>query len=351
MDGDGSAHGRVNLIGEHTDYNLGLVLPMLIPQRTVVAVRTRTDRLMVLRSDAPGTGATQVPFDARAPRREWSDHVVGVVDVLEKHGHELRGFDALIRSDVPLGAGLASSAALAVATARALREAFGLALDDREIAELAHESEVGFVGARVGLMDQLVCSLGREGEMLFIDVRDRTTRRVPLDDLDAEIAVIDSGIRHENASGSYNERRRECDEAAKLLGVASLRDVPPTAVSDRETAGPLPATLARRVRHVVRENERVEAAVDAITAGDAKALGELLNASHRSLRDDFAVSLPAIDRIVDAAARDDAVYGARITGGGFGGSVLLLAREGGGREAAERVVAAVGGAARVVVPA
>ena len=343
MDGDGSAHGRVNLIGEHTDYNDGLVLPMLIEQRTVVAVRTRTDRVIGLRSDAPGATPVEIAFDGRTPRHDWSDHVIGVADALARQGHELRGFDALVRSDVPMGAGLASSAALAVATGRALREAFGLAIDDRAIAAAAHTSEVEFVGARVGTMDQVVCSLGREGDALFIDTRDGTTRQVALDELDADIAVIDSGITHEHASGGYNDRRRECEQAARVLRVASLRDV--TAVPPPG----LPDPLLRRVRHVVSENARVTAAVDAIERGDAGQLGRLLNASHASLRDDFAVSLPAIDRIVEAAQRDPDVFGARITGGGFGGSVLLLTRSGAARAAAERVVAASSG--RVVVPA
>ena len=339
MDGDGSAHGRVNLIGEHTDYNHGLVLPMLIPQRTVVAVRTRTDRVIAARSDAADTAPVEIAFDQLAPRRDWSDHLVGVADALAKRGHELRGFDALVRSDVPVGAGLASSAALAVATARALREAFGLAIDDRAIADVAHESEVSFVGANVGTMDQLVCSLGREGDALFIDTRDGTARQVALDELDADIAVIDSGIRHDHASGGYNARRRECEAAAKSFGVPSLRDL----VEVPTGAG----TGARRARHVVGENARVTAAVDAIERGDAAALGRLLNASHASLRDDFEVSLPAIDRIVDVAQRDRDVYGARITGGGFGGSVLLLVKAGTGRVTAERVAASSSG--RVVV--
>jgi galactokinase len=346
VDGDGAAHGRVNLVGEHTDYNGGLVLPTLIAQRTVVAIRTRTDRVISLRSNASGPGHVQTSFDARVPRHDWSDHLVGVVDVLARRGHELRGFDALVRSDVPVGAGLASSAALAVATARALREAFGLAIDDRQIAHAAHESEVRFVGARVGAMDQLVCSLGREGEALFIDTRDGAMRSVPLGDLDAEIAVIDSGIRHQHATGGYNERRAECERAARALGAESLRDV-----ADLSDLGRLEPTLARRVRHVLTENARVLAALNAIEGGEAPTLGAILNDAHASLRDDFEVSLPEIDAIVAAAGRDTRDYGARLVGGGFGGSVLLLARDGDARAAADRVVAECGGSARVVVPA
>jgi len=344
MDGDGSANGRVNIIGEHTDYNDGLVLPTLLEERTVVAVRTRTDRVIALRTDAPRAGLVELPLDRRATRHDWSDHVMGVVDVLVRRGAELRGFDALIRSDVPIGAGLASSAALAVATARALREAFGLAIDDREIAEIAHRSEVDFVGARVGTMDQLICSLGREGEALLIDTRDTTTRRIALDELDADLVVIDSGIRHEHATGGYGTRRRECEEAARLLGVASLSDA-------RADGAALPDVLARRVRHVRSENARVEAAVAAIEAGDARALGEVLSAGHASLRDDYDVSLPEIDRIVDVAQRDADVHGARLTGGGFGGCVLVLAKHDAGRAAGERIAAATRARLLAVLPA
>ena len=324
----------MNLIGEHTDYNDGLVLPTLIPQRTVVAVRSRTDHLVTVRTDARGSAPVEIVFDTRAPRHDWSDHVIGVADSLARHGHELRGFDALVRSDIPIGAGLASSAALAVATGRALRDAFGLAIDDREIAIVAHESETGYVGARVGLMDQLVCSLGREGEALYIDTRDQSTVSLELDELDAEIAVIDSGLRHHHASNAYNARRDECEEAARALGVASLRDVAPGAELAR-----LSDRLARRVRHVTSENARVTAAVAAIRAGEPRTLGAILNAGHASLRDDYEVSAPEIDRLVEAAQRDGEVFGARLTGGGFGGSVLVLARQGAARAAALRAAA------------
>jgi galactokinase len=246
---------------------------------------------------------------------------------------------------VPIGAGLSSSAALAIATARALRSAFSLGVDDREIAHAAHDAEYSFVGARVGMMDQLVCSLGLQGEALFIDTRDLRITSLALSPLDLELAVIDSGIRHDHATGGYNARRAECEAAASALGVGSLRDV----ATGANTAA-LPAELARRVRHVVGENARVEAAVRAIERGDVRSLGEIINASHASLRDDFQVSLPAIDAIVAAAQADGDVYGARLTGGGFGGSVLVLARRGAGRAAAGRAVAASGVGARVIVP-
>jgi galactokinase len=334
----------VNLVGEHTDYNEGLVLPTLIPQRVVVNVDPLADRRITLRTNAPGLSPIETRLDAIAPRHDWSDHVLGVVDALRRRGHAVGGFGAQIRSTVPVGAGLSSSAALGVATVRALREAFDIAIDDHEVALVAHESEDRFVGAHVGLMDQLVCSLGRDGEALRIDLRDRSTRRVPLDQIAMDIAVIDSGIRHQHATGSYNTRRRECDEAARALGVRTLRDVP----ADVNTTA-LPPTLARRVRHVVTENARVDAAVHAIARGDPATLGEIINASHASLRDDFQVSLPEIDDIVATAQRDADVFGARIVGGGFGGSVLVLTRREAARKVARRLATPL--SVRVVLPA
>ena len=321
------------------------MLPTLIPQQTTVEVRPRSDRVVLLRSSAAAMPEVEAHIDELMPRHDWSDYVLGVVDVLRRRGHEVRGFDAAVRSSVPVGAGLSSSAALAVATARALRQAFRLALDDREAALIAHEAEDRFVGAHVGLMDQLVCSLGREGEALFVDTRDLSTRRVPLGRLDIDLVVIDSGIRHDHATGGYNTRRQECEEAARSLGVSSLRDLAPDADLRR-----LPDAQRRRVRHVVSENARVLRAIDSIESGDAEELGTILCAGHASLRDDFEVSLPQIDRLAERAQADADVYGARLTGGGFGGCVLALAKRGAAREVAERIAAAAGGGARVVVP-
>ncbi len=345
MTSEGSAHGRVNLVGEHTDYNLGLVLPTLIPQRTTVTVAPRLDQTVRLRSDAPGTAAVEASLDALAPRHDWSDHVLGVVQVLRLRGHALGGFEGTVRSDVPIGAGLASSAALAVATTRALCRAFALAIDEREVATVAHEAEDRFVGAHVGLMDQLACSLGSEGAALFMDMRELSTRAIRLTGLDIDIALIDSGIRHAHATGAYNARRAECEEAARALGVASLREV-----RSVEAGATLPAPLGRRVRHVVSENARVEDAVAAIERGDAAGLGQIVNHAHASLRDDYEVSLPEIDALAEIAQRDPEVLGARLTGGGFGGSVLVLARHGAARRSAARVVRAAGGSATIVLP-
>lgn len=344
--GRGSAPGRVNLIGEHTDHNGGLVLPTVIPLRTTVEVTVRGDALVRLTSESPGCAPVEATVTELRRTGTWADHVLGAIWAASADGRALAGLDGSVRSAIPAGAGLASSAALIVATLRALREAFALTLGEGEIASLAHRAETEFVGARVGRMDQLVCSLGREGEALFMDMRSGAMEPVPLAALGADITVIDSGIRHDHATGAYRERREECAAAARALGVSTLRDVPPGADLTR-----LPAVLARRVRHVTSEDLRVEAAVIALRAGDAAALGELLDASHASLRDDFEVSVPAIDRIVETAQRDPDCYGARITGGGFGGCVLLLVRRGRGRAVAARIIerAAVGGS--VVLPA
>ena len=330
----------MNLIGEHTDYNDGLVLPAVIPLRTTVEISGRGDPLVRLQSESPGCAPAEALVTELRRTGTWADHVLGAVWALSADGRALGGFDGVVRSDIPPGAGLASSAALIVATLRALRTLLDLSIDDHDVAALAHRAEVEFVGARVGRMDQLVCSLGRPGEALFIDLRSGATEAVPLDALDADLVVIDSGIRHAHATGAYHDRREECAAAARVLGVDTLRHVP-----DGHDLSRLPAVLQRRVRHVMSENLRVEAAVIALRAGDAAALGELLLASHVSLRDDFEVSVPAIDRIVEAARRDAECYGARITGGGFGGCVLLLTRRGVGRRVAARVLerAAVGG--------
>ena len=342
-----SASGRVNLIGEHTDYNGGFVLPMLIPVRTTVMIRPSRDRIITLRSDAPGMEPIAGSLDDPRARGMWSDYIVGVAETLMRRGMNLGGFDAHVASEVPVGAGLASSAALLVATVRGLREAFALEIDDREVARVAHEAEYSFVGARVGRMDQLVCSIGHYGEALHIDTRDMTTTRVPLSSIDMDVAVIDSGVRHDHASSGYNTRRAECEDAAAKLGLSSLRDV-----ASETVLLPLPPVLRRRARHVFTENARVASAVDAISRGDPVALGTIVNAGHASLRDDFEVSIPVIDQIVTAAQKDPDVFGARLTGGGFGGSVLILALKGTGRGAALRAIEASGAtAAHLVVAA
>lgn len=321
-----SAPGRVNLMGEHTDYNGGLVLPAIIPQRTVVELvpsaqrRVRAVSVGVAPSDRP---LEYVPGDERAGRG-WLDYVQGVTHVLATAGFPVGGFDLRVTSDVPVGSGLSSSAALLVAVLRALRVAFALALDDVALAGVAQQAESTFVGVRVGIMDQMAASLGEEGSALFLDTRTRAWERVAVPPA-VELAVIDSGVAHRHVGGDYNTRRDECERACRLLGVGQLRDLDE---ADLPRLAMLPAPLARRARHVVTENARVLAAVAALRAGDAARLGTLFTASHVSQRDDYEVSVPEVDLLVDLARGDAGVYGARLTGGGFGGSVVLAVRRG-----------------------
>ncbi len=308
-----SAPGRVNLIGEHTDYNGGFVLPVALPLRVNVDLTAR--------EDAGITATTDADVD-----RSWRAHVVGAARVL---GID-QGFDVRVTSDLPPGAGLGSSGALGVALIRALRDAFDLSLDGVRIAELAQRAENEVVGARSGIMDQMAASLGREGEALFLDCRSGAFERVPLP-AEVELVVVHSGVVHRHSEGAYNERRRECEEAARLLGVPLLRDVGP---ADAARVDGLPEPLRRRARHVVAENARVLGALAALRERDLAALGELLDGSHRSLRDDYEVSTPEVDRLVDLVREQEGVHGARITGGGFGGSIVAIADTGTGHHAA-----------------
>jgi galactokinase len=326
------APGRVNLIGEHTDYHQGWVLPTIIPQRTRVRVTPRGDRRV--RASSRETGGVWAEFSLgnEAVTHTWVDYVQGLTHALRLM--DLPGFDLAIESDVPLGSGLSSSAALQVSVLRALRQLVPLACDDVELARIAQRAETDFVGAPVGIMDQMACSLGTLGHALFLDTRSLAFQSLPLPPA-MQLAVIDSGIRHQHASGAYSTRRRESFAAAAGLGVTWLRDVP-MAELDRLEA--LPDPLRRRARHVITENQRVRDAERALFRRDVRALGALCYASHASMRDDFEVSTPEVDWLVDRCAEDPDVYGARLTGGGFGGAVVILAREEMGRAVASRIL-------------
>jgi galactokinase len=330
-----SAPGRVNLIGEHTDYNGGFVLPTPIPQHTRVELSPRADRVVHARSDrAPDAG--QYLLEHEQPRGDWLDYVQGVTWVLRDAGWKLTGFDATITSDVPPGAGLSSSAALEVALLRAIRGALGLDLDDAHLALLGQRAENEFVGARCGIMDQMAASLAEAGTALFLDTRSLAFRRVPLPRA-AELVVIHSGVSHAISGGDYNARRAECEAAAHLLDITQLRDL---SLADLPRLAHLPEPLGRRAHHVVTEDARVLDAVDALETNDMAGLGRLFGESHASMRDDFEVSVPHVDLLVDIATADAAVFGARMTGGGFGGSVVVLARAGEGRRAGDRITRA-----------
>lgn len=344
------APGRVNLIGEHTDYNDGFVMPIATPQHTRVELATANDEVARVwsASIAADRPMTYRLGDERR-RGEWIDYVQGVTAAMRSRGLAIRGFAARIESDVPLGAGLSSSAALEIAMVRALGEAFELAIDPIEMARIGHDAETGLVGAPVGIMDQMAASLAAPDAALFIDTRSLAFEQLSLPAA-AGLVVIDSGIKHQHAGGEYRVRRQECVDSATRLGVRALRDATVAAVA----AAALPPPLDRRARHVVTENARVVEARDALQRGDAKRFGELMNDSHRSMRDDFEVSTPEIDALVAIAQQQADVFGARMTGGGFGGSVVMLVARGAAREIAERVAtryrAEHGGTAAIVIP-
>jgi galactokinase len=344
-----SAPGRVNLIGDHTDYNGGFVLPAAIPQRTHVELASRHDTSVCVFSSAfSGQPVARYELGTEAPEGSWVDYVKGMTQTLASAGLS-RGFEAGIESDVPVGGGLASSAALEIALGRALREAFDLPLDDLALARAGRRAENEFVGAPVGIMDQIACSLASETAAVFLDTRSLEFSHVPLPPA-AALVVLDSGLPHRHAGGGYVERRRECLEAAERLRVPELRDATP----DLLVACPLPERLLRRARHVITENARVLATVEALRDGDLARAGALFTESHASLRDDFEVSVPAIDFMVAAALRVPGVYGARLTGGGFGGAVVALTCRSQARQAALQLASVylkhTGNIARVIVP-
>ena len=346
---EAAAPGRVNLIGEHTDYQDGFVLPCAIPQRTHATVRLRADRRVRAWS---AQSADAVEYDLGDERRGagWGDYIQGLTWVLARDGIRLGGFDLTVRSEVPVGSGLSSSAALEIATLRACRSAFDLALSDVDLARAAQRAEVEFVGAPVGIMDQMACSLAGERDALFLDTRTLAWERIPLPAA-LDLVVIDSGVAHQHAGGEYVTRRREAEEAARHLGLARLRDAGPETLP---RLAALPPLLARRARHIITENDRVLRARSALIAADLRTLGELFSASHASLRDDYQVSVPEVDRLVAAAEAVPDVFGARMTGGGFGGAVVIAAAGGRAADVAARVQTECrrrgGGDAEVLIP-
>jgi galactokinase len=341
----GHASGRINLIGEHTDYNAGLVLPIALRLAVTVEARVRDDAMVHLMTDAevsPRDASYQLGKERKGGT--WVDRAAGVTATLAQRGFRIGGFDAAIASDLPLGAGLGSSAAFAIALLRAASELFDLDLDDTATVLIAHAAETDYAGARAGMLDQLASVHGRPSDALLIDMRDQAMERIPLPPT-IELAVIDSGTRHEHASGGYNRRREECEEASRHLGVVSLREVdlrPLDTIVDR-----LPPPLDRRVRHVMTENARVRQAVGALRARDDETLGLLLSESHRSLRDDYEVSTPELDRLVDLANAAGA-FGSRLVGGGFGGSIIALGARGQTKRLAAEVLERYGSGGRLV---
>ena len=330
-----SAPGRVNLIGEHTDYNDGFVLPFAIGERTAVAATRRDDDVLAVTSSAyPDTVCRRLGDIAPSTSEHgtvsgWAGYPLGVAWALDQ-AHTLPsmpGADLYIDSAVPAGGGLSSSAALEMATAGALTRLWGLALSVPELARAGQRAENDVVGAPTGIMDQYASLLGQPDAAVFLDCRTRQARAVPLRLGAAGLALVltDTGERHSHAAGGYAARRASCEKAARVLGVPALRDVP---VADLPCVqAELDDETFRRVRHVVTENARVEAAVAALEEGAMPAVGQLLTASHRSMRDDYEITTPALDLAVEAALSAGAL-GARMTGGGFGGSTITLIEAG-----------------------
>ncbi|MDB5935256.1 MAG: Galactokinase [Massilia sp.] len=337
-----SAPGRVNLLGEHTDYNDGFMLPIATPQRTTVSLAVASEPRFDFYS---ATLHSAVSFGASEDAPEgFARYIYGCIRMLEQCGVPVPPLRVHVTTEVPLGSGLSSSAALEVATLRALRTLLGVDQDDTALALLAQQAEIRYAGVHCGVMDQMASSLADEERMLFLDARTLATRIVPLP-AGAEIIVIDSGVPRLLAGSKYNERRGECEEAARLLGVRALRDVTDVAAVEQ-----LPAPLRQRARHVVSENLRVLEAADGVNAAR---FGQMMNASHASLRDDYEVSIGALDALVTLLCASDGVYGARLTGAGFGGACVALCRKGEAASIGAAVVArfnADGGAATLLLP-
>jgi galactokinase len=320
-----AAPGRVNLIGEHTDYNDGFVLPAAIDRHIVLAVAPREDRIVRLHA-LDFAEHSQFSLDAvdHDEQAAWSNYERGVAWALQGAGYTLSGLDGVITGDVPIGSGLSSSAAIEVATALAFQTLGDLDLDGVERALLCQKAENEFVGMRCGIMDQYIISLGRRDHALCIDCRSLGYELVPIPK-GCSVIVCDTNKRRGLVDSEYNTRRRECERGAEILGVPALRDVTPETFAQRQDE--MDAVTRQRCRHVVTENARVLEAVEALGRGDVTRFGQLMNASHISLRDDYEVSCAELDAMVEAAWHQDGVLGARMTGAGFGGCTVNLVRD------------------------
>lgn len=317
--------GRVNLIGEHTDYNDGFVMPMAIDRAVWVALRPRTDRLVFLVALDMGEVASFGLDGLVRNQATWVEYVKGVAWALQEGGYGLSGWEGVMAGDVPIGAGLSSSAAVEMAVARAFLAVVGCEWLPAQMAQLGRLAENQWMGVQSGIMDQMVSAAGQQGRALLIDCRSLAMEAVPVP-AQASIVILDTATRRGLVDSAYNERRQQCEKAATMLEVAALRDV--SWITFLQKADQLDPQTRRRARHVISENERVLQAKIAMWQGDAGRLGQLMNASHQSLRDDFEVSSPALNKIVELAQQQPSCYGARMTGAGFGGcAVALVAQE------------------------
>jgi galactokinase len=319
------APGRVNLLGEHTDYNDGFMLPVATPQKTGVALSRSQDDQHHLYSGTLDGNVTFAAKGGSAPQG-FGSYIEGCIRLVEALGVEIPPLRVFVTTNLPVGSGLSSSAALEVATLRALRQLLGFELDDVKLARIAQRAEIDYAHVNCGIMDQMASSLCDERNMLFIDARSLEHRLIELP-AGTELIVIDSGMPRTLAASKYNERRSECEEASRKLGVKALRDV-----TDPQLVEQLPEPLRRRARHVVLEDLRV---LEAAKGVSAERFGELMNASHASLRDDYEVSIPELDKLVAALQAAPGVLGARLTGAGFGGACVALCRAGQAEQAAQ----------------
>ncbi len=315
------APGRVNLIGEHTDYNEGFVLPLAIDRAIWIGLRPRQDRTVAVYS-VDFQQQKEFSLEGLQPSQDgWLEYLKGVAWVLGEAGYRLTGWEGVLMGDVPQGAGLSSSAALEMATARAFAAVSEIAWDPVRMALLSQKAENQWVGVQCGIMDQLVSSAAQAGHALLIDCRSLHTKPTPLPEGTA-VVVLDTGTRRGLVDSAYNQRRQQCETAAKTLGVRALRDV--TLQQLEAAAGRLDPVTFRRARHVATENARTLEAAEAMRRGDKHRLGQLMDASHQSLRDDYEVSSEALNRMVELARAHPACYGARMTGAGFGGCAVAL---------------------------
>jgi galactokinase len=337
-----SAPGRVNLLGEHTDYNDGFVLPTAIPQHTTVYLGySPNDRHHFYSAELEEwvhiSSADSTP-------KGFGSYVFGCIRVLEQAGDKIPPLNVFVTSAVPIGSGLSSSAALEVATLRGLRSLLHLDLDDVEIAKLGQQAEIQYAGVQCGIMDQMASSLADTEHLLFLDTRSLDRKLLPLPS-GTEILVLDSGIPRTLAGSGYNQRRLECEEAARLLGVKALRDI-----TDPNAVKQLPDPINRRARHVITENNRVLQVLD---SASAPVFGDLMNASHASLQHDYEVSVPGVDRLVELLQKTPDVFGARLTGAGFGGACVALVAAGRAESIGQSVLSSyshTGYKGRILVP-
>jgi galactokinase len=315
------APGRVNLIGEHTDYNDGFVMPCAIDFATYVAASRRMDRKICVASvNYPGDFEFDLDHPTARIEEGWARYVQGIALILERNGHRLAGANLLIESNVPIGAGLSSSAALEVSVGFALASLSNVEIEKWSLAKTGQAAEHEFAGVRSGIMDQFASVFGLENHALFLDCRSLNWSPIPLSK--AKFIICNTRTKHDLADGEYNKRRADCEEAARLLGHESLRDV--SFAEFDEKSKDLPERLKKRARHVILENRRVLEAVGCLQKGDLPQFGELMNASHESLRDDYEVSSAELDLMVEIMRSQPGVLGARMTGGGFGGCTVNL---------------------------